>query len=158
MKLIPALILLLFMNEAVAQEKRMDKITVYQVFTRLFGNKNTTNAFNGTLDQNGTGKFSDINENALKSLKNLGISHVWYTGVVEHATMTGKNADHPQIVKGIAGSPYAIKDYYDVNAYLADNEANKMAEFEALISRTHKNDMKVLIDFVPNHVSRQYKS
>jgi glycosidase len=149
------------MNLAVAQ--RQDKIVVYQIFTRLFANQNVSNHFNGTLQQNGTTKFSDINQNALKSLKELGASHIWYTGVIEHATMTdfsefGIKADHPQVVKGIAGSPYAIKDYYDVNPYLANNVKDRMKEFEALIKRTHDLDLKVLVDFVPNHVARQYKS
>lgn len=141
----------------------MDKISVYQVFLRVFGNKNTTNKFNGTLSENGTGKFGDINAGALKALKKFGVSHVWYTGVVEHATMTDFSAfgiakDHPQVVKGIAGSPYAIRDYYDVNPYLAEDVNRRMAEFEALVQRTRKAGLKAIIDFVPNHVARQYKS
>lgn len=141
----------------------MDKISVYQIFLRVFGNKNTTNKFYGTLSENGTGKFGDINADALKSLKKFGVTHIWYTGVVEHATMTGFPAfgiaaDHPQVVKGIAGSPYAIKDYYDVNPYLAEDVSRRMAEFEALVQRTHKAGLKAIIDFVPNHVARQYRS
>lgn len=141
----------------------VDKISVYQIFLRVFGNKNITNKFYGTLSENGSGKFGDINAAALRSLRKLGVTHVWYTGVVEHATMTDFSAhgiakDHPQVVKGIAGSPYAIKDYYDVNAYLAENVHQRMAEFEALVERTHKAGLKALIDFVPNHVARQYKS
>jgi glycosidase len=129
----------------------------------LFANQNTTNKFNGSLEENGTAKFKDINSNALKSIKKLGISHVWYTGVIEHASMTdfskfGIKKDHPQVVKGIAGSPYAVKDYYDVNPYLAENVGNRMEEFEDLVKRTHQNGLKVIIDFVPNHVSREYQS
>jgi glycosidase len=129
----------------------------------LFANQNTTNKFNGSLEENGTAKFKDINSNALKSIKELGISHVWYTGVIEHASMTdfskfGIKKDHPQVVKGIAGSPYAVKDYYDVNPYLAENVGNRMEEFEDLVKRTHQNGLKVIIDFVPNHVSREYQS
>lgn len=147
----------------VALLQNMDKISVYQIFLRVFGNKNTTNKFYGTLSENGTGKFGDINANALKSLKKFGVTHIWYTGVVEHATMTdfsefGIEKDHPQVVKGIAGSPYAIKDYYDVNPYLAADVTQRMAEFEALLQRTHKAGLKAVIDFVPNHVARQYKS
>lgn len=140
-----------------------DKITVYQIYTRLFGNQNTTNKFYGTRDENGVGKFNDINDKALFELKKLGISHVWFTGVIEHATMTDYSADgiakdNPYVVKGIAGSPYAIKDYYDVNPDLAVNVKNRMKEFEALIARTHKAGLKAIIDCVPNHVARQYKS
>nr|WP_041341910.1 alpha-amylase family protein [Runella slithyformis] len=140
-----------------------DKIVLYQIYTRLFGNLNTTNKFYGTRDENGTGKFNDITDTALKELKKFGISHVWYTGVIEHATMTDYSAygilkDNPYVVKGIAGSPYAIKDYYDVNPDLAVDVRHRMAEFEALVARSHKANLKVLIDFVPNHVARQYTS
>ncbi len=139
------------------------KISVYQIFTRLFGNRNTTNAYYGNRDLNGTGKFNDINKAALKSIRDLGITHVWYTGVIEHATMTDYSAqgippDHPQVVKGIAGSPYAIKDYYDVDPDLATDVSKRMEEFEALVKRSHDSGLKVIIDFVPNHVARQYAS
>lgn len=157
------LFIILSMNILKAQVKRNDKIVIYQIFTRLFSNQNITNKTYGTLIENGTGKFNDINKNALKSLRELGISHIWFTGVIEHALMTDYSKfkiskDHPQVVKGIAGSPYAIKDYYDVNPDLAESVENRMQEFENLIERTHKEGLKVIIDFVPNHVARQYKS
>ena len=145
------------------KEKLTDKLVVYQIYTRLFGNLNTTNKFYGSLEENGTGKFNDINDKALKSLKGFGVSHVWFTGVIEHATMTDYSKfkipqDNPLVVKGIAGSPYAIKDYYDVNPDLAVDVKNRMKEFEALVERSHKNELKVLIDCVPNHVARSYHS
>ena len=140
-----------------------DKLVVYQIYTRLFGNQNTTNKFYGSHDENGVGKFNDINDIALRELKKFGISHVWFTGVIEHALMTDYSAngipkDNPLVVKGKAGSPYAIKDYYDVNPDLAVDVKNRMKEFEALVARSHKNGLKVLIDCVPNHVARAYKS
>ncbi len=139
------------------------KVIIYQVLPRLFGNKLSTNKFNGSIAENGTGKFNDITETALQSLKELGVSHMWYTGVLEHATMTdysaqGINSDDPDVVKGRAGSPYAIKDYYDVDPDLAINVKNRMEEFESLVTRTHKLGLKVIIDFIPNHVARSYKS
>ncbi|MFC3095515.1 alpha-amylase family protein [Alteromonas sediminis] len=139
------------------------KPVVYQVFTRLFGNTNTTNKPWGTIEDNGVGKFSDFTDDALKGIKELGVSHIWYTGVPHHAvindyTAYGISNDDPDVVKGRAGSPYAVKDYYNVNPDLADNPARRLEEFEALIARTHKNGMKVLIDIVPNHVARNYKS
>lgn len=126
---------------------------------RLWGNDKIRPKKNGTLAENGTGKFSDIDNKTLEYLKWLGCSHVWYTGVIRHSTQAsdgGCTASHPQFVKGNAGSPYAICDYYDVNAYLADNPDNRMAEFESLIKRSHEVGLKVIIDFVPNHVSRDY--
>ncbi|MBX2945430.1 MAG: alpha-amylase [Cyclobacteriaceae bacterium] len=139
------------------------KIIVYQLMARLFGNKETVNKPYGTLLENGVGKFADINDRALVALKELGITHVWYTGVLEHAVLTdytqfGIPLDDADVVKGRAGSPYAIKDYYDVNPDLAVSVPNRMKEFEQLIERTHKHGLKVLIDFVPNHVARAYKS
>ncbi len=141
----------------------MSKFIIYQVFPRLFGNNNTTNKHNGTIEENGCGKFNNFTTKALKDIKSLGVTHIWYTGVIEHATQTdyskyGIQNDHPAIVKGRAGSPYAIKDYYDVDPDLAENVENRMKEFENLVKRSHKSDLKVIIDFVPNHVARQYHS
>lgn len=139
------------------------KIFIYQVLPRLFGNDNAVNKENGTLEENGVGKFSSFDHKALKEIRKMGFSHIWYTGMLEHATQTdytayGISKDHPDVVKGIAGSPYAIKDYYDVSPDLADDVNNRMQEFEELIERSHKNGLKVIIDFVPNHVARQYNS
>lgn len=140
-----------------------DKIIIYQVFTRLFGNRSTTRKENGTLAENGCGKMSFFDATTLRRIKRLGITHVWYTGIIRHASKTDYSAygiprQHPAVVKGNAGSPYAITDYYDVDPDLADNVDDRMAEFEQLVERTHKAGLKVIIDFVPNHVARQYKS
>jgi glycosidase len=137
-----------------------DKLVIYQVMTRLFGNLKTTNQLNGSMAENGVGKLSDFNDTALKAIKSFGYSHIWYTGVIEHATMedfreVGIPLDNPSVIKGRAGSPYAIKDYYDVNPFLANDPRQ---EFEQLIERSHRNGLKVLIDFVPNHVAREYRS
>ncbi|MFN8804817.1 MAG: alpha-amylase family protein, partial [Bacteroidota bacterium] len=139
------------------------KMVVYQMMTRLFANTNTTNKFYASVEDNGVGKMNNINDAALKGIKDLGVTHVWYTGIIEHALLTdySKNGiaiDDADVVKGKAGSPYAIKDYYDVNPDLAEDVVNRMKEFEALVARTHAQDLKVIIDFVPNHVARAYKS
>lgn len=139
------------------------KEVVYQVFTRLFGNTNTTNKPWGTLEENGVGKFNDFTEKALTEIKDLGVTHIWYTGVPHHDVITdytkyGISNDDPDIVKGRAGSPYAVKDYYNVNPDLAEDVENRLQEFEALVERTHKVGMKVIIDIVPNHVARNYQS
>ena len=139
------------------------KDVVYQVFTRLFGNKNTTNKTWGTIEENGVGKFNDFTDKALQEIKKLGVTYVWYTGVPHHDvirdyTKYGISNDDPDIVKGRAGSPYAVKDYYNVNPDLAVNPAKRLEEFQALINRTHKNGMKVIIDIVPNHIARNYHS
>lgn len=141
----------------------ISKPVVYQVFTRLFGNTQTTNEPWGTLKQNGVGKFADFNDAALSGIKELGTTHIWYTGVPRHALITdyseyGIAIDDPDVVKGRAGSPYAVNDYYDVNPDLAVNPQRRIAEFEALIERTHQHNMKVIIDIVPNHVARNYHS
>lgn len=140
----------------------MNKILIYQVITRLFGNDNFC-THDGCYAKNGSGKMSDFNEKALSSIKEMGFSHIWYTGIIRHATTTdyskyGIEPQHKAIVKGKAGSPYAITDYYDVDPDLADNPADRIKEFEELVKRTHKAKLKVVIDFVPNHVARQYKS
>lgn len=137
----------------------MSKPIIYQMLPRLWGNTTENTKKNGNLAENGTGKFSDIDNATLDYLKWMGCSHVWYTGVIRHSTQeseSGCMASHPQFVKGKAGSPYAICDYYDVNPYLADNPEDRMGEFEQLIKRSHDKGLKVIIDFVPNHVSRDY--
>ncbi len=139
------------------------KIIIYQVFTRLFGNNNNHCICNGTLAENGCGKMADFTAKALGEIKILGATHIWYTGIIEHATQTDYrryniSPDHPAIVKGKAGSPYAIKDYYDVDPDLAKDVPGRMKEFENLVQRTHRSGLKVIIDFVPNHVARQYHS
>ncbi|WP_434763680.1 alpha-amylase family protein [Vibrio fortis] len=138
------------------------KHTIYQVFTRLFGNQNTNNKPWGTIEENGVGKFSDFTDKALSEIKDLGITHIWYTGVPHHAVINdyqevGITPDHPSVVKGRAGSPYAVKDYYSVNPDLADDPEKRVEEFEALIKRSHDNGLQVIIDIVPNHVARQYR-
>lgn len=140
-----------------------DKVIIYQVFTRLFGNRNTTRKEWGTIAENGSGKFDDFDIRTLKAIKKLGVSHIWYTGVIRHATQTdysqyGIPVQSATVVKGKAGSPYAICDYYDVDPDLAVNVEKRMDEFDNLVARTHKAGLKMIIDFVPNHVAREYKS
>jgi len=139
------------------------KIVIYQIFTRLYGNRNTTRKEYGTIEENGCGKLNDLTPVVLKGLVEMGVTHVWYTGIIRHATQTDYSAygipkNHPAIVKGRAGSPYAITDYYDVDPDLAEDVDRRMEEFELLVERSHKAGLKVIIDFVPNHVARQYHS
>ena len=140
-----------------------NKIVIYQTLPRLFGNKNTNCIYNGSIEQNGCGKFNDFDAKTLQRIRHMGFTHVWYTGIIRHAltndySQAGIPRQHPDVVKGKAGSPYAIADYYDVDPDLAVTVENRMGEWEALIERTHQAGMKVIIDFVPNHVARQYHS
>ncbi|HMI08699.1 MAG TPA: alpha-amylase family protein, partial [Flavobacterium sp.] len=175
MKKIALVVLIAFALSATAQNKKAKpktmtkketaaphKAVVYQVFTRLFGNKNTTNKPWGTIAENGVGKFNDFTDKALSEIRKLGVTHIWYTGVPHHAlvndyTAIGISNDDPEVVKGRAGSPYAVKDYYNVNPDLAVNPAKRLEEFEALIARSHKAGLKVIIDIVPNHIARKYE-
>jgi len=172
MKKAMLLTVLAFSLAAVAQNKNKSmnqpqnttpkKAVVYQVFTRLFGNKNTTNKPWGTVAENGVGKFNDFTDVALREIKDLGVTHIWYTGVPHHAlvndyTKYGISNDDPEVVKGRAGSPYAVKDYYNVNPDLAVDPAKRLEEFEALIARSHKAGLQVIIDIVPNHIARKYE-
>ena len=139
------------------------KFIIYQILLRVFANTNDRCVSGGSLQLNGSGKFSDITDELLASLKTLSVTHIWYTGVIEHATASafpeiGLEGDSRLVVKGEAGSPYAIRDYYDVNPYLADNPAERMQEFLSMVERTHNAGLKVILDFVPNHLSRVYRS
>jgi len=140
-----------------------ERVRIYQLFVRLFGNTNETRTQNGTLSENGVGKFADINDAALSSLKDLGFTHLWLTGVLQQATATdysavGQPADDPDLLKGLAGSPYAIKDYFDVCPDYANDPAKRLDEFRELLNRIHQHKLKAIIDLVPNHVARSYNS
>lgn len=138
-----------------------NKIIIYQVLTRLFGNQKHTNKEYGTIKENGAGKMNDFSDQVLNNLHSLGFTHIWFTGIIRHASKTVYKRNHipestPELVKGIAGSPYAICDYYDINPDIAKNVKNRMSEFCKLLERTHKAGMKAIIDFVPNHVAAEY--
>lgn len=138
-------------------------IAIYQVLPRLYGNRNTTNQRGGSLEENGCGKMNDFTAARLQRIRDCGFTHIWYTGLLEHATQTSYEADgiapdQADVVKGRAGSPYAVKDYYDVDPDLAVNVNRRMGEFENLVRRTHRAGLKMIMDFVPNHVARQYRS
>lgn len=139
------------------------RVRIYQLLPRLFGNTNETRRPGGTVEENGVGKFHDISDRALGELKDMGFTHLWLTGVLDQATGTdhsniGKPADDPDILKGRAGSPYAIRDYFDVSPDYAVDPAKRLEEFKALLGRIHAKGLKVLMDFVPNHVARSYHS
>lgn len=139
------------------------KMVIYQVLPRLFGNDTVRCIQNGSIEENGCGKLADFTTKALHEIKALGATHIWYTGLLEHSTQTnygkyGIKRDHPAVVKGKAGSPYAIKDYYDIDPDLAVDPTDRLKEFEELLIRTHRAGLKMIIDFVPNHVARQYHS
>lgn len=141
----------------------MKKPIIYQLLVRLFGNTNTQNKLFGSIEENGCGKFNHINNKVLIALKDFGISHIWLTGILEHATCTdysqfGIAPDKPETVKGKAGSPYAVKDYFDVDPDLAEDIPQRFMEFESLLKRIHDYGLKAIIDFIPNHVARQYFS
>ena len=142
---------------------KKEKLIIYQALVRLFGNTNLTRKPNGSIAENGCGKMNDFTRDALRSLTRLGCNAIWYTGLIQQATETdyseyGIPRQHPQVLKGKAGSPYAITDYYSVSCDLAADPARRMAEFDELVARTHKAQLKMIMDFVPNHVARQYKS
>ena len=138
-----------------------ERTVIYQVLPRLFGNTNETRKPNGSIEENGCGKFADFNDVALAKLKKFGVTHLWLTGVHEQASGTsypGRPADPADILKGKAGSPYAVRDYFDVCPDYAVDPEKRLDEFKALLKRCEGHGLKVVIDFVPNHVARSYAS
>ncbi len=153
-------------NRKVAVPQYLDirvRPVIYQMLPRLFSNPCADPKPWGPITVNGSGKLNGITSDVLDSIKGLGVTHVWYTGIIEHAhdadyTRYGIPRHNPHIIKGRAGSPYAITDYYDVDPDLAENVTERIQEFEDLVERTHDAGLGVVIDFVPNHVGRQYAS
>ncbi len=146
---------------AIHRPEDVPRPVIYQLMVRTFGNTNETRKVNGTMAENGCGKFDDINRAALVSLKEMGFTHLWLTGVLEQASGTAypnRPADDPDILKGIAGSPYAIRDYFDVCPDYAVDPDRRLEEFKGLLDRCKAHGFKVIIDFVPNHVARSYGS
>lgn len=141
----------------------MGKTMIYSYMPRLFRGVAAPLVAGGSYEQNGSGKFADMDEKALQQLRSMGFTHIWPIGVIRHASRCafpeqGIEADPQATVKGQAGSPYAIADYFDVAPYLAHDPAKRMEEFEALLERSHRMGLKCIIDFVPNHVARTYHS
>ena len=139
------------------------KPVIYQLLPRLYTNYCEHPVPNGSIATNGCGKLNGITDEILRNIKDLGVTHVWYTGVIEHShdadyTRYGISRNNPHVVKGKAGSPYAITDYYDIDPDLAEDVEHRIDEFERLVERTHRQGMRVIIDFVPNHVAREYHS
>jgi glycosidase len=139
------------------------KPVIYQLVVRYFGNTKTVNQTDGTIGTNGCGKFADISDIALQALKAFGATHIWLTGCLRQATLTGYPEvglppDDPDVVKGRAGSLYAVRDYFDVSPDYARNPASRLDEFEALVGRIHDAGLKVVLDLVSNHVARGYHS
>ena len=131
------------------------KPIIYQLLPRTFANYNETRRHAGTLQENGSGTMNAITSRALRAIRDLGATHVWYTGVIRHATA---QYNTPEIVKGKAGSPYAITDYYDIDPDICEDKRRRMQEFLELVERSHQAKLDVIIDFVPNHVAREYHS
>lgn len=150
---------MLAMSASVQAER--ERPVIYQALPRLFGNTDETRKINGTMAENGCGKFAHFNDRALEELKRFGITHLWLTGVLEQASGTdypGRPADPADILKGVAGSPYAIRDYFDVCPDYAMDPEKRLEEFQALVARCREHGIDVIIDFVPNHVARSYAS
>jgi glycosidase len=139
----------------------IERPVIYQLLVRTFGNTKSKRKLGGTLEESGCGKFRDINDAALAAIRGMGFNHIWLTGVLEQASGTdypGRPADPPEILKGIAGSPYAIRDYFDVCPDYAEEPENRIAEFRELLARCGRHGFRTIIDFVPNHVARSYAS
>ena len=139
------------------------KLIIYQMMFHLWGNTTTNPQKNGNSITNGTTKFNDVSNKALNVLHDKGFTHLYTTGIIEHATKEdyskyGCSLDHPSIVKGSCGSPFAVKDYYDVNPFLANKPENRLEEFNLMVGRIHENKLKIILDFVPNHLARNYQS
>lgn len=138
-----------------------ERAVIYQLFVRTFGNTRSPQVFNGSLEENGCGKFRDIDSTALTAIREMGFNYVWLTGVIEQASGTdypGRTGDPADFLKGRAGSPYAIRDYFDVCPDYAVEPSQRLEEFRELVGRCHAAGLRVMMDFIPNHVARSYGS
>lgn len=139
----------------------MAKSLIYQLMVRHWGGQSYEPASLAIEKRRPIGSFEAIDDIAISYLKSLSIDTVWLTGVICHATRSqcsigDETIGGDVVVKGDAGSPYAITDYYAIHPFLSHDESQAEAQFDALVSRLKAAGLKVIIDFVPNHVSRHY--
>ena len=97
---------------------------IYQVYVRNFTKEGTFNAFNKYIDY----------------IKDLGTDIIYFMPVNTIGKINRK---------GDLGSPYSIKDYYEINP-----ELGTLEDFKNTINLIHSKNMKVMLDIVFNHTSR----
>lgn len=98
-------------------------LSMYSVYTRNFSQEGTFDALRKRLPE----------------IKSLGIDMIWLLPI--HPIGEKKR-------KGEHGSPYAIKDYYEVSPHIGTKE-----DFRNLVEAAHEHDMKIILDLVLNHTS-----
>ncbi|HLG27497.1 MAG TPA: alpha-amylase family glycosyl hydrolase [Paenisporosarcina sp.] len=134
--LIPFLLFYAFPASADEKEERKwQDESIYFIMVDRFNNGDKTNDFKVNtedLKEYNGGDFKGI-EDKLDYLKEMGFTAIWLTPVFD-------NED-----KGYHG--YWISDFYNTEEHFGT-----MEEFKALVEEAHKRDMKVILDFVVNHV------
>ncbi|WP_163216106.1 alpha-amylase family glycosyl hydrolase [Clostridium thermarum] len=108
---------------ALDTSKNLRNAIIYSVYVRNYG-KN--------------GKFIDV-ENDLQRVKDLGTDIIWFLPIHPIGELNRK---------GIKGSPYAIRDYREVNP-----EYGTLEDFKRLVDKIHQYGMKAMMDIVYNHTS-----
>jgi hypothetical protein len=136
-------------------------LVIYQLMVRTFGNTNETRKTTERSPKTAAEPSTTSSPPRSRRSNPWASPMLWLTGVLEQASGTAyptRPADPPDILKGIAGSPYAIRDYFDVCPDYAQDPDKRLDEFKALLDRCRAHGFKVIIDFVPNHVARSYAS
>lgn len=71
-------------------------------------------------------------------LKDMGIDILWFMPIYPISK---------EKRKGELGSYYAVQDYTAVN----EEEHGSLADFKEMVKEIHRADMKIILDYVPNH-------
>ena len=96
---------------------------VYEVYPRSFSAEGNFNGITAKLDE----------------LKNLGVDILWIMPI---------NPIGEKLRKGSLGSPYAVRDYFGINA-----EYGSTNDFQRLVTEAHNHGLKVILDVVANHTA-----
>src|SRR5580704_18544835 len=110
-------------NVKISHPEWSKNAVIYQINTRHFTREGTFAAA----------------EKHLPRLKELGVDILWLMPIHEIGQ---------KYRKGNLGSPYAVKDYYQVNS-----EFGTLADIKQFVASAHQQGMYVILDWVANHTA-----
>lgn len=121
-------------------ERTMQDEIIYMIMVDRFNNGDPSNDKDANPDDPYAyhgGDFKGITDK-LGYIEEMGFTAIWLTPIFEN------------MPKGYHG--YWTKDYYKTNEYFGT-----MDEFKTLVDEAHKRDIKIILDFVVNHVGPNHE-
>ncbi|MDR2822214.1 MAG: IPT/TIG domain-containing protein [Acholeplasmatales bacterium] len=127
---------------------------IYQIVTDRFYNGDTSNDPSGDIYDSMDnrkyhgGDFRGITDKLLDNyFTDLGVSALWISSPIENIDYLDP-ADSSVSWTGASYHGYWGKDYFQTNPYFGTFD-----DFETLVTTAHNKNIKIVIDFAPNHTS-----